>query len=357
MYNKYFVRYELWTYTTKINANGITKIYKGLGKIMDKKVLDYIVNLEQKNVRKKHGKIVIDNDRVTKQSISEEESSNSSMTIYKFLVDDTPVYAKAFGMDSPLAMGVSRMFNKCEIATPITSPMITSSGEYCLTASQDVHEVGKAMGLDSMTFREWLHTDKGKLFRMFIIKQKPKSATKYILTDKNEQDIALEFMSQEAIDEIVTISLLQELVTYTDGHAKNFIAFTNKDNNILQHIIPIDLEFNELLCQIDYKNADYEETFDKFLKIPYFSTSSFNIFDNEQNYPIRLKQIRKLLNKGRLNDKQIKALKTALQYDLSENIKTLGKQYKEPKIFKPTVELSKHLWEYNRNTIGRDLGM
>lgn len=319
---------------------------------MDKRILDYIVNLEDKNVRKKHGKIVIDGNKV--KDLHERVETPSSCSVYKFLIDDTPVFAKAFSVDSPLAMGISRMFHECGIATPITSPLISESGENCFIVSQDLNEIGKDMGFDTMELAKW-RAIKNKIFKMRILENSNCQISKFPFIPKHLKEIALDYMTPEAIEEINSILLLQELATYTDGHQNNYIAFINPETFKLEYLVPIDLEFFEMLLHLEVKN--YNTEFKDFLKNPYTSITIFNQFDGEQTYPQRIKVIRHLIQNGQIDSTQIEVLKKALQYNLGKEIKDLGKHYGEQKLFKAGSELVQYLWEYNRNTIGRDLGM
>ena len=320
---------------------------------MNKKVLDYILDFEDKKLRRKNGIILIDNDKVKEPSQLEDVPGTS--IIYRSAIDGTQVFAKSFGVDSPLAMGVSRMFNKCEIATPITTPITSYSGEIVLTVSQDLHEIGKKVNANTMTLEEYKRQRPKTTKTLFTLDEENKWG---LLTNPRKKEIAKELMTKDCLDTINSTALLQECVTYTDGHRLNYIAFINPDTGIVECIAPIDLEFNEILYQTMFKCSDSKTAFKEFLQQPYFSATTFGGFDDEQTYSERLKTIQNLLNKGKLSKNNIAVLKTALEYNLGEELEKLGKKAKAiKKHYNPSIEQAKYLWEYNRKHLGRDLGM
>ena len=325
---------------------------------MNKKVIDYIVDLEEKKLTKKGGVILIDNNRVKEMSLN--ESFYSSNEIYKFNIDDTIVYAKGFSVDTPLTMGTSRLFNECGIATPIITVIIPFGNDFCFSVSQDLKEIGKTLNLNAMTLGDWQNRNPQK--RKDLLKN-CKNLSKWevskwsFILDKDTQDVALSIMTKGALDNLNSTTLLQELVTYTDGHFNNYIAFCNPQNGKIQYLAPIDLEFNEMIYDTNPR-ARASKEFDKFLKRPYHTTTITNRHDDEKTYPERVKAIRNLLHAGKLSDNNIEAIKTALKYDLSGKLKELGNNARAiKKYFKSSVGMTQYLWEYNRNTIGRDLGM
>ena len=73
----------------------------------------------------------------------------------------------------------------------------------------------------------------------------------------------------------------------------------------------------------------------------------------------RVEELRDLLYAGYINKNQIRLLRKELSYDLPATIKSTCKQYKlKGKQYNHILyDNTAKLWQYNQDTIGRDLGL
>jgi hypothetical protein len=100
-----------------------------------------------------------------------------------------------------------------------------------------------------------------------------------------------------------------------------------------------------------------KEDFANFLVCPYQTATPHQSYDNAC-YKQRLIDMRQLMQDDVLSASNINAITSALEYDFPKEIKSVCK-YSKLKLGEKNdiVKPVERLWEYNRETIGKDLGM
>lgn len=162
----------------------------------------------------------------------------------------------------------------------------------------------------------------------------------------------LKFMTPSCLIDFQNMFLIDELRTDGDKHLLNYFFYKTKDSKRYEGIIGIDLE----LMQI-YNYCRRKKDFSNFLVYPYRTATPHQSHDNVC-YKQRIKNLRQLVQDGVLSAQNINAIRSALKYDLPGETKKTCKDIKlsireKNEIVKPV----ERLWEYNGETIGRELGM
>ena len=163
----------------------------------------------------------------------------------------------------------------------------------------------------------------------------------------------LKFMTPSCLTAFKNMFLVDELRTDGDKHLKNYFFYKSKDSNKYEGIIGIDLD----LMQIYNYCGSKKEDFANFLVYPYQTATPHQAYDNV-SYKQRITDMRQLVQDDVLSASNINAIKSALEYDFPKEMKNACKDSKlgfgeKNEIVKPI----ERLWEYNRETIGRDLEM
>lgn len=171
--------------------------------------------------------------------------------------------------------------------------------------------------------------------------------------DESLVDALLKFMTPSCLTSLQNMFLVDELRTDGDKHLKNYFFYKSKHSDKYEGVIGIDLD----LMQIYNYCGSKKEDFVNFLVYPYQTATPHQSYDNVC-YKQRITDMRQLAQDDVLSKSNIDAIKSALEYDFPKEIKKACKDSKvgfceKNDIVKPV----ERLWEYNRDTIGRDLGM
>lgn len=163
----------------------------------------------------------------------------------------------------------------------------------------------------------------------------------------------LKSMTPSCLTQFQNMYLVDELRTDIDRHTKNYFFYKTKDSKKYQGVIAIDLELMAIYTYCGTKKDD----FTNFLVQPYQTALPHQLYD-KVSYLQRMSDMRQLLQDGVLSESNIKAILDALEYDFSKEMKKACKQKKVGlKDRNAIVSPIERLWEYNRKTIGKDLGM
>ena len=174
-----------------------------------------------------------------------------------------------------------------------------------------------------------------------------------IFYDNNLINSLLNFMTPECLDQLQNIFLVDELRTDIDRHLKNYFFYKHKNTKKYEGIIVIDLE---QMIIYNYCNSKKDD-FLNFLFYPYQSETPQQVTD-ELCYAQRVKNIRELINDGVLSSSNIEVLIKSLKYDFPSTFKTLTSNAKLNRKDKNNIiSPVERLWEYNNDTIGKDLGL
>lgn len=173
----------------------------------------------------------------------------------------------------------------------------------------------------------------------------------HIFYDKNLTNYLLKFMTPACLEELKNMFLLDEIRTDIDRHPKNYFFYKNKNSQKYEGIIVIDLEqmviYNYCLSSKD--------DFSNFLLYPYESATPQQVTDYKC-YKDRVVELQELIQSGKLSEENINILKAALSYDYPKELKHLCKSQKLSRREKNNiVSPIERLWEYNNQTIGKEL--
>jgi len=310
---------------------------------MNTELLNYFINLDKiPDTRKKKHTLIIDDKTPT---LNTDDCMN--FRVKKYLISTTPCYAKKYiNTTSLMTMGISRMYNHVGVATPIIS--VAKEANNYMTLSQDIEDIEKHSTLDVIQSYRIKTPQQNKT----NIGPSSKWAT---INDKEYIEELLHTMTPEFIDYYNTITLLEELVTHTDGHSGNKFYYKSKDAKKYEGIIPFDLDFYSITASGNPKFS--EDDFNKFIWEKKYSSSTLQSKKDEaQTFVHRSVEIKRLLCDGKLSSANISALKNALSFDLPKTIKTLGKEHKLPDR-KNAYEIISMLWEYNITNLRDDLSL
>lgn len=171
--------------------------------------------------------------------------------------------------------------------------------------------------------------------------------------DKGLIDTLLKFMTPSCLTALQNMFLVDELRTDGDKHLKNYFFYKTKDSDRYEGIIAIDLDLMQIYNYCGSKKEDFEN----FLVYPYQTATPHQTYDNVC-YKQRITDMRQLVEDDVLSAENIAAIITALEFDLPKETKIACKDSKvgfseKNEIVKPV----ERLWEYNRKTIGKDLGL
>ena len=163
----------------------------------------------------------------------------------------------------------------------------------------------------------------------------------------------LKFMTPGCLTDLQNMFLVDELRTDGDKHLKNYFFYKTKDSDKYEGVIGIDLD----LMQIYNYCGSKKEDFTNFLVYPYQTATPHQSYDNVC-YKQRITDMRQLAQDGVLSASNINVITSALEYDFPKEVKSACKDCKlgfgeRNDVVRPV----ERLWEYNRETLGKDLGM
>lgn len=235
----------------------------------------------------------------------------------------------------------SKLYNDIGILTP-QRHLITDKNK-CLSSSlqQDVSSIdflSTILAGDDFEYKQIVNEFFGK----------DKWAVFY---DSNLVNRLLQFMTPACLDQLKNVFLIDEIRTDVDRHAKNYFFYKKKDATKYEGIITIDLEQMTVLFHCEGGKDD----FSNFIILPYESATPQQKYDHIC-YMQRVKNIRELIQDGVLSPRNIETLKKALKHDFPADVKQAVKSKKlHGKDKNRIVDPIERLWEYNQNTIGKDL--
>ena len=168
-------------------------------------------------------------------------------------------------------------------------------------------------------------------------------------------------MTKKCLNDLINIFLLDELRMDVDRHCHNYILYKKYGEEKYQGVIPFDLEQVAPFVRIhgDYWLNYYgTDGFKYFLnKFEYDTYTPIEYIDDELTYAKRVKAIMEHIQNGDLTNKSISLLKKEIEYDFPEKLTEICKN-PYLRSYKDTVyELYSRLWEYNRDVVGKELGI
>ncbi len=163
----------------------------------------------------------------------------------------------------------------------------------------------------------------------------------------------LKFMTPDCLTQFQNMYLVDELRTDGDKHLKNYFFYKTKDSEKYQGLIAVDLDLMQIYNYCGTKKAD----FTNFLVYPYQTALPHQTYDNT-SYKNRIDNMRQLVQDDVLSTSNIDTLKDTLEFDYPQEMSNVCKETKVSHAEKKElVKPVEGLWEYNRETLGKDLGL
>ena len=159
-------------------------------------------------------------------------------------------------------------------------------------------------------------------------------------------------MTPACLEEYINMFLLDELRTDIDRHTGNYILYKNPEDKLWQGIIPFDLENIKILNSYIHSKKDFES----FI-YEYYATMTPLYYQDSDYYLNRINHLRTAYADGVLSEGNIATIKTALNYDLPSQISDTCNNPYLKRYRKSTYDTYSRLWDFNRQTIGKELGL
>ncbi len=179
------------------------------------------------------------------------------------------------------------------------------------------------------------------------------------LYDSEIKALFMKYMTPKCFDEYISMFLVDILRTEKDRHESNYLLYKNKNSDKYDGVIPIDMDDTEIQFYFNHQ-CDEKKSIFNVNTLPGSVYYSYTPLCTTENKPHKKKLllICKLLQDGVLSDGNIKAIRTALGFDMGKTIKEIGKKYglSEEEIKQMYTSIS-YLWDYNRETLGSELGL
>ena len=301
-------------------------------------ICEYFFDEPPQKIYKIADKILIDNETQRQNLLCDLKRLKLENSSQGFLLKHTE---NTRGITS---IASSNMYRQIGITTPQIFLCKSKNKKLCSSIQQDIStisdEIITILAGDDLEF--------SKIENSLLSKFKWQ-----IFYDKSLNDHFLTFLTENCLEELKNIFLIDELRTDIDRHTKNYFFYKSKDSNRYEGIIVIDLE---QMIIFNYCKSSKDD-FLNFLTFPYQSYTPHFTTD-ETSYCQRVHDVRDLIQEGALSESNIKTLINALKYNFPAEIKNLCKQkhlsLKERKLITSPIE---RLWEYNNQTIGKELGL
>lgn len=312
-----------------------------LGEDMKKGVYEYFMDLENLGLKKETGNFIVDGVRVEMLDPDMVFKMSPSLS-----VDGVEYFAKRHKCARTIGdVASAKMYGEIGFVTP---PLYTLKGkdrfgnEDCFVISQNIRSIG---GYDFIAEEDLMLSEIGEFPNV-------KGNDFAPLYDESIRDRLLEFMTEECLDERMGLGLNDTVRTEMDRHGENVYYYKKSGAEKQEGVVPIDHEFMRIL----YRGKPNMDELKTILSSPYMSYTFIGV-DRETSYADRVAEILDLIHSGRVKDKQILQLKKALRFDLPKAMKEVAKNpFLKPYADSP-IEQTERLWEYNRNTIGKELGL
>ena len=302
-----------------------------------KKVRDFIVDLERSKTLKNKGKILIDGFKTKKIFDNNKPKLNVDGTI-SYAKRTRSLYENIWGTAS------SRMYNELGIATPMVCSVKEIFNKSTWLASQDVEKltdkeiyVTQASNTPFYTFHSkdwwnpWYSPDKWDVLN----------------NDKAREEL-LELMTEECLDQLTTILMLDEIRMDPDRHWDNMFLYKTQGAEKFEGIIPIDLEYTDILF---YERRDFERS----AEWAYPAYGHRETQERHLNYHDRMLRLQGLIQDGKFNNQQLETLKRAINYNMPESVRAIAQKHKFTEQADRAYNNTARLWEYNQNHLSKEL--
>ena len=326
---------------------------------MNKDVYKYFTDFSKRGLKTENNIILLDQPQIVK-IVSDNGSINIlHKAIEKYKNGDKQFYVKdEINEDGLYGLASSKMYGELGIQTPQTFPVRDSivDNEF-LIASEDVYSIGLTIGSPDIVLAEFIAEYQERKHNDGFSTPKYTSEMWTFVRNPEHKERLLEIMTEDCYEQLVSLFILDTLRTDSDRHPHNFFFYKNSGTGKWEGVIPIDLEFGEILNTLPWDKA--EDTLQEFFRYSYRSRTPYSRFDIAASYPERMIDLLKLIQEDKLSPKQIKVLQAAMRYDFPKSIADITKHYgfSTDGDYDQVYELASLLWEYNQKNLGKELGI
>ena len=235
----------------------------------------------------------------------------------------------------------ANMYNKIGILTPPVYLIKRTPSGKIQTASQDVKLFDTCEGIPASKILD---------SRLIMLNTHKHNKEWDIIHDKELRRLFLKIMTPECLDELIGLFLVDTLRSEIDRHTDNYFLVRPFGAKKFEGIMPIDLEETQVSCGLEWKD------FNSFINMKYTHIIPSGIGEY-RSHKERIESIMELLHGGKLSSENINLLERALRYDLPKQVKTtydiLPSKLQESE--KYAYSSFAQLWDYNRETLGKEL--
>jgi len=308
---------------------------------MKKQVFDYFVNLDKIDAEREGNAIIFDADK------RKQTETQSTRRIKSYDIFGVPCYMKGWkGDNSVFSVATSQMLNDLGIINPPENVFKLKgrkiwTGNFAL-GSQDAFSAQEI---------EVISASKSERFKSIMDDFFNGEYKWDILTNRSLRFRLLTIMTEDCLDDLRNMYILDELRTECDRHLGNFFFYRTPGAKKFEGIMPIDHEAG-LICTVG-RNG-----FINLQHFPYVTITPSRLIDNK-TYRERIDDLKDIIQEGFCEHNQIEFLKRALSYDFPEAIKNVYKKYNVT-----TTAQNPHerlydaistLWEYNHTQLSDEL--
>lgn len=306
-------------------------------------VHDYFVDLESLNVKKRHKAIDITNIPLTTAITADKH-------IQICTIDDILCYAKTTKYPfRAYELTSSKMMHDIGIPTPIVAPTSKKDGYLYYSLSQNVYGAS-ALGLFVVLARDCKpirNLQNEHIENHDYVRYK-------FLYDEKERENLLSFMTEECLEDLTFLLMLDDIRGDGDRHLGNWFLYKPIGAEKYTGIIPIDNEYCAALLQAAPKGQE-------FIDMPYASFAYYGKGDEFISYYQRMTRLNKLIQDGKISGKNIERLKCAISYDMPNAVKAIGQKYSKRLGIKEETKLIydpiSTLWDNCHQIIGKEIGL
>lgn len=258
-----------------------------------------------------------------------------------YLKDTVPFNAKLEGLNE-IVLG--KVYNDKGINSNISYPVLQEERSRYDSVKVLSQDISKLKGMDVKIADKAI----GKVFDKYLLANQVSPWE--ILNNPTAKSEMLEYVTEECFNKIISMHLLDNLLTSADRHSNNYFMVRNKGSEKWEDIIAIDHSYldiidNGRICETP------AESIKEYVKAQHIFIMPMDIRAHT-SHRNRIQLINKLLDGGKLADENVELIKNALEYDLiGVYDKEIHKHGLKSRELDYDRELMARIWEYNREQV------
>jgi len=303
---------------------------------MNKNVYDYFTNLDNVKLERENNLIILEENECI-------DKNNDNLNFY--ILDDKVFYSKrTYTPYTTLqAKSSAKLYSVNGILCP---PIYLGKEKESHTLTQITEDI---TGLKELAYCE--HPSR---FSPYYQLQKKLNYSSNVF--KSAVKIKNKFqniMTDECFNDLTNMFLIDELRSEADRNSGNYYLYNFKDSDKYSGVAVFDFD----LAQVLKLKIQNREDFKHFLGVSYLSFG-LQLEPEFKNYYDRIMTIKKYILSGKATDSNIDTIRKTLEVDYPADIKNTGEefQFDEEEINKAYTPIS-YMWEFNREMLGKDLGL